>query len=119
MLGEYALISSLDDDRFDPVTLDELPNLNVGISLLTNFTPIKNPLDWEVGRHGIEINFKAKGRRYSSTFLPEVAAEENWDQRTTLEYLVDKAGFNEGFDKVAKEISARTYESIKFKMTYA
>jgi len=37
LLPQYALISSLEDDRFDPVTLDEVSNLKVGLSLLCNF----------------------------------------------------------------------------------
>ena len=59
--------------------MDELPNLNVGLSLLVNFTPIEDPLKWEVGKHGIEIDFTVKGRNFGSTFLPEVAEEQGWD----------------------------------------
>jgi AMMECR1 domain-containing protein len=32
-------------------------------------------------------------REYDATFLPEVAAEENWDIPTTLMYLINKAGY--------------------------
>ena len=119
ILGEYALVSSLEDDRFEPITLEEVPTLNVGLSLLVNFRDIDDPLAWEVGRHGIEIEFSKRGRHYSSTFLPEVAAEEGWDQATTLEYLVDKAGWRRGIDSVQDSIKARTYESLKYKLTYA
>ena len=49
ILGRYALISSLEDDRFEPVTLNELPNLKVGLSLLINFQSIEDPLSWNVG----------------------------------------------------------------------
>lgn len=31
-----------------------------------------------MGKHGIVIDATFKGRHYSATFLPEVAAEENW-----------------------------------------
>ena len=79
VLGRYALVSSLEDDRFPPVKLQEVPNLNVGLSLLVNFKSINDPLDWKVGQHGIEIDFTVKGRDYSSTFLPEVAEEQGWD----------------------------------------
>ena len=50
-----------------------------------------------MGKHGIEIDFTVKGREYGSTFLPEVAQEQGWDQVTTLEYLVDKSGYRGGF----------------------
>ena len=32
-------------------------------------------MDWEVGKHGIEIEYKG----HHATFLPEVAEEERWD----------------------------------------
>ena len=73
ILGKYALISSLTDDRFSPVSQREVPELQAGLSLLVNFTDIKDPLGWEVGKHGIEIDFTVHGREYSGTFLPEVA----------------------------------------------
>ena len=55
--------------------MKEVPKLNVGLSLLVNFTDINDPLEWEVGKHGIEIDFSHNGRKYSGTFLPEVASE--------------------------------------------
>ena len=119
-MGKYALISALQDDRFDPVDLTEVKHLHVGVSLLVNFTPISDPLAWEVGKHGIEIEFTAPSgsRTYSGTFLPEVAAEEKWDQKTTLEYLIRKAGYRGGLDNLAGRINTKTYESLKIKMSY-
>ena len=75
-LKRYAVISAFKDDRFDPISIDELPTLNVGVSLLTEFEECKNASDWEVGKHGIEIDFDVNGREYGATFLPEVAEEE-------------------------------------------
>ena len=92
--------------------------MSVGLSLLCNFQPIEDPLAWQVGKHGIEIDFTVNGRDYGSTFLPEVAAEQGWDQETTLEYLVDKAGYTKGFQAIKSKIRAKTYESIKYKLTY-
>lgn len=37
VLPKYALESSLEDDRFEPLTLDELLNLKVGLNLLDNY----------------------------------------------------------------------------------
>ena len=59
ILGKYALFSALRDDRFDPVDLSEVPHLTVGLSLLVNFTEILDPLSWEVGKHGLSVEFKA------------------------------------------------------------
>ena len=75
------MISALQDNRFEPIAKQEVKDLNCGVSLLVNFTPIEDPLGWEVGKHGIEIDFKDGGREYSGTFLPEVSKEQGWDQK--------------------------------------
>ncbi|CDW90028.1 UNKNOWN [Stylonychia lemnae] len=118
ILGQYSLISALQDDRFDPISKAEVPELQVGVSLLVNFTSIQDPLAWEVGKHGIEISFEKNGRPYNGTFLPEVAPEQGWDQRETLEYLVRKAGYSKGFESVRDSMRAKTYESLKVKMSF-
>lgn len=46
ILGKYALISALEDDRFDPVEMKEVKLLNVGVSLLVDFQEGKKALDW-------------------------------------------------------------------------
>ena len=59
----------------------ELPELKAEISLLSDFEPINDPTDWEVGKHGIEIEFKdgQSSRVYRGTFLPNVAPEQGWN----------------------------------------
>ena len=115
----YALISALKDDRFPPINIKEIPTLNCEISLLVNFEKVKNALDWEVGKHGIEINFKDKNDfDYSATFLPDVAEEQGWDQRTTLKYLVQKAGYYGKLDDVIDLIQTERYQSIKATVSY-
>ena len=105
-----------------------MPKLHVAVSLLVNFSdkPLRNPLGWEVGRHGVDMDLHHNGRQYSSTFLPEVAAEEGWDQRTTLLELLIKDDFpvedlvdRSDFDKLIKGMKITTYESIKVEMSYA
>jgi len=56
-LAEYALISAFKDRRFAPIQEKELPKLECGISLLTDFEDAENYLDWTVGKHGIYITF--------------------------------------------------------------
>ena len=46
ILGKYALISALQDDRFEPITVDELPKLTACVSLLVDFKKDKDPMDW-------------------------------------------------------------------------
>ncbi|ODQ56332.1 hypothetical protein SAICODRAFT_87052 [Saitoella complicata NRRL Y-17804] len=90
----YALTSALDDNRFSPITKRELPTLECGVSILTDFEPTSNPFDWELGTHGIRITFYYAGRKRTATFLPDVAVEQEWDQTETLEHLLRKGGWD-------------------------
>ena len=118
-LKEYALISAFEDDRFDPIEKKEIKNLNCEVSLLVKFEKVKNPMDWIVGTHGIDIEFDDNnGINYSATFLPEVAEEEGWDQRTTLKNLVKKAGYKGSLDKILSGIKLKRYQSIKKTISY-
>ncbi len=92
--------------------------MNVGVSLLTNFEHVSNPLDWEVGKHGIEIDFEHKNRKYGATFLPEVAEEQGWDQNETLIYLIDKAGYSGKLEHIMEKIKTKRYQSIKVYLSY-
>ena len=40
------------------------------------------------------------------------------DKKTTLEHLIQKAGFYGDLEEVEKEIKLRRYQSIKLFMTY-
>ena len=118
-LKRYTLISAFKDDRFDPIEKKELKNLNCEVSLLVQFEKAKDPMDWVVGTHGIDIEFEDdKGEEYSATFLPEVAEEEKWDQRTTLKYLVRKAGYMGSLDKVLGNMKVTRYQSLKKTISY-
>ena len=93
-LKDYAITSALHDTRFNPITVAELPTLEVAVTLLTDFEPCSDPLAWELGVHGIKVSFYERHRRYSATYLPDVAVEQGWTKEETLESLVRKAGFN-------------------------
>ncbi|GAV05192.1 hypothetical protein RvY_15360 [Ramazzottius varieornatus] len=81
-LREYAMTSALHDSRFNPIAKDEIPKLSVSVSILTNFEPANDYLDWEVGVHGIRIEFVGEnGRKRTATYLPEVAHEQVKFQR--------------------------------------
>ncbi|BGP48256.1 hypothetical protein JCM10450v2_004128 [Rhodotorula kratochvilovae] len=56
-LAEYAKISAFEDHRFDPITAKEVPRLECGVSLLTDFEVCDDYLDWELGTHGIYVEF--------------------------------------------------------------
>ncbi len=48
-------MSAFKDTRFNPISKEEVPNLSCAVSLLTDFEKAQNPLDWEVGKHGITL----------------------------------------------------------------
>ena len=108
-LPKYAIISALNDNRFSPISLKEIKDLHVGVSLLTDFEDGKDCYDWEVGIHGIQIFYK----KFNATFLPEVAYEQGWDKKTTLEYLLRKSGCNEKLSSVEQNIKLIRYQSVK------
>jgi len=127
VLPRYALVSAMEDTRFEPIKLPEVEHLQVGVSLLTNFRDIEDPYDWEVGRHGVEMELREGGRRFRATFLPEVAQEQGWNQATTYVQLFRKAGYRPRNPKLAAEeiveevrasLKVRTYESFKCYMTF-
>ena len=117
-LYNYSLVAALRDRRFPPITINEIPNLNCGVSLLINFEDAKDCYDWEIGKHGIKIFFDESGKNFSATFLPEVPIEHKMDKNTTLEHLIRKAGFWGELKDVEKIIRLRRYQSIKLFMTY-
>jgi AMME syndrome candidate gene 1 protein len=49
----------------------------VSVSILRHFEDGNDYLDWEVGIHGIRIEFHSeRGSRRTATYLPEVAMEQ-------------------------------------------
>ena len=65
------------DSRFSPVGRDELPKLHVSVSILCHFVDAADFLDWEIGVHGIRIEFYTeRGNKKTATYLPEVPREQ-------------------------------------------
>lgn len=119
-IGEYALLSAFRDRRFPPIQTHELEHLRVAVSLLVRYETCHNVWDWIVGTHGIIISWKTpEGQEYSSTYLPEVAMEQRWDQRTTVESLIRKAGWTAGISEaLLATIQCTRYQSSKLRLTF-
>ncbi|PKK20228.1 Alport syndrome, mental retardation, midface hypoplasia and elliptocytosis chromosomal region gene 1 [Columba livia] len=119
-LREYTLTSALKDSRFPPVTRDELPRLFCSVSLLTNFEDVCDYMDWEVGVHGIRIEFiNEKGSKRTATYLPEVAKEQGWDHIQTIDSLLRKGGYKAPItNDFRKTIKLTRYRSEKMTMSY-
>ncbi|ONK63255.1 uncharacterized protein A4U43_C07F12980 [Asparagus officinalis] len=76
--GVLQKLFALRDRRFSPIQAKELPFLECTVSVLTNYESALHYLDWEVGKHGLIIEFTDPDNniRRSGTYLPEVAAHE-------------------------------------------
>lgn len=77
--------STLQDPRFrsNPVTLAELPRLELEISVLSPLTAAAHVLDFDPAEDGIYLI--CEGR--TGTFLPQVARETGWGREQLLSRL--------------------------------
>lgn len=88
-IQEMALSAAFNDSRFSALEADELPFIDVEISVLTVPQRIKSINEIEIGKHGVIIK---KGFN-SGVFLPQVATETNWSKQQFLSQLCSqKAG---------------------------
>jgi hypothetical protein len=91
---DSAISSATRDPRFPPVRLDELPELEVEVSVLTKPEKIevKNPRDYPksivIGRDGLIVEWSG----YAGLLLPQVPVEWGWDAEEFLSQACMKAG---------------------------
>lgn len=87
VVADVAVAAALRDDRFDPVTADELESLDVEISVLGPTFRVR-PHEVVVGEMGLRV--RARGRQ--GLLLPQVPQEHGWDRDTFLDRTCVKAG---------------------------
>jgi AmmeMemoRadiSam system protein B/AmmeMemoRadiSam system protein A len=108
VVQDMAIASSTQDYRFSPVESDEIPELEIEISVLTPMRRINSINEIKLGKHGIYIR---EGNR-SGTFLPQVAVETGWTKEEFLGHCAqDKAGI--GWDGW-KDAELYIYEALVF-----
>jgi AmmeMemoRadiSam system protein A len=114
-VAEYAAISATRDPRFrsDPITPEELPEIDLEISVLSPLERIADPLQIELGVHGIYVR---QGGR-SGCFLPQVATEHGMSKEQFLsECCAGKAGLSpDAWRKPGTEVLVFTAEIISEK----
>jgi uncharacterized protein len=84
---EAAKHSAFGDPRFPELSRDELDEVNIEISVLSRFEPIKSYDEIEVGKHGLLLEEGAR-----AVLLPQVATEQNYNREEFLTALCHKAG---------------------------
>ncbi len=93
LIVDMAKASATSDPRFfnDPVTADELEQLDIEISVLSPLKRTDEPLSLKLGVDGVYIK---KGGA-SGCFLPQVATETGWSKEEFLSHCcAHKAGLS-------------------------
>ncbi len=90
---ESAIAAATEDPRFPPVSLEEMDEIVVEVTILTpperlNVSPIELPKHVEIGRHGLMV----RRGPYSGLLLPQVAVEFGFDSEEFLSQTCMKAG---------------------------
>jgi AmmeMemoRadiSam system protein A len=89
---EMAVAAATADPRFPPLTIDELDDVDIEISVLSPLRRVTDTQQIEVGSHGLVI--RHAGRQ--GVLLPQVPVENGWDRGEFLENLCLKAGLMHG-----------------------
>jgi len=84
---EVVVAAALNDPRFERVRPEELPDLEVEISVLSPCREVR-PEEVQVGVHGLMVSQE----RARGVLLPQVAAERNWSREQFLEETCRKTG---------------------------
>jgi len=85
---QASVYAACRDQRFLPVSAEELDDLEIEISVLSPLKKIHNPSLIRVGKHGLVIS---KGNK-RGLLLPQVPVENNWSRETFLKQACLKAG---------------------------
>jgi AmmeMemoRadiSam system protein A len=88
-IARCAARAALQDARFSPVRVEELPELQIELSLLSPTEPIF-PENIEIGKHGLLVSQGLK----RGLLLPQVAVEHKLSREQFLDETCRKAGLN-------------------------
>ena len=91
---EAAKHSAFEDPRFPELKRNELDEIKIELSVLSQFEPVKSYEAIEVGKHGLLLEEGAR-----AVLLPQVATEQNYNRSQFLTALCHKAGLYGGYWK--------------------
>ncbi|MDD5504703.1 MAG: AmmeMemoRadiSam system protein B [Candidatus Omnitrophica bacterium] len=90
-VADMAVQSAVGDPRFNPVTADELDDIDIEISVLSPLKRINDPDEIIMGKHGVLVR---DGFR-TGVYLPQVAVETGWSREQFMRSLCSqKAGIH-------------------------
>ena len=105
---DNAISASTEDYRFSPVTIDELNDIDIEISILTVPKEINDYKEIIVGKHGILVS-KGYAR---GLLLPQVPVEQGWNLEEYISYGCMKAGLPS--DEWKRGVKIEVFEGIVF-----
>lgn len=85
---DSAIQAASNDPRFFPIAEEELPHVNIEISVLSPLMDITSYDQIQIGQHGLVL----EDEYYRAVLLPQVAIENNYDVEQFLTALCEKAG---------------------------
>jgi hypothetical protein len=91
------------------VTIRELSDLQVEISLLSPLRPVRDPGEIHIGIHGLHISKDG----HHGLLLPQVATDFSWDRETFLRQVCVKAGLPQDAWRRGADIQIFTVERIE------
>jgi len=90
-IQEMAISAATRDPRFEPLSSDEIPEIDIEISVLSGLEAVaRPPAGIEIGRHGLHVT---KGF-LRGVLLPQVAVQSAWDAEEFLSQTCKKAGLD-------------------------
>ncbi len=112
---DNAINAAVNDPRFPPVRLEELKDIIIEITVLTEPEPLPyhDPEDLKrkikIGRDGLILRYGP----YAGLLLPQVPVEEGWNVEQYLAHLCLKAGLPPDFWK-RERVQLERFEGLCF-----
>ncbi|OPZ16763.1 MAG: hypothetical protein BWZ10_01348 [candidate division BRC1 bacterium ADurb.BinA364] len=107
-IANAAISAGARDPRFEPVSLRELSECDIEISILGPLTRVRSMDEIVAGRHGLVV--EKDGRR--GLLLPQVAQKYGWTAREFLRQTYAKAGLAPSEEIGSASVQA--FEAIVF-----
>lgn len=106
---EAAVQAAKSDPRFSPVSKDELKDISIEISILSEPFFLGSYDEIELGKHGLIL--EEKGKR--GLLLPQVPIEHNMNKEDYLDAICQKSGFNKSYWR-EKELKLKAFTATVF-----
>jgi AmmeMemoRadiSam system protein A len=90
-VSSSAISAAFRDPRFFPLAAEELPEIDLEISVMSPIVAVRDLTEIEVGRDGLIVT---RGRS-AGLLLPQVATQYGWDRDTFLSHTCAKAGLHQ------------------------